>query len=233
MNKNLVWFTGAPGSKWSGTANVLQSIPHLNFNITDRSPEREYQHIGPNELSKGITHTGAYFGPGHGIGEDWDYFTNLNPVGVETQILKEWKDPSSGKLLVKSHFLSHHLNCLANTWKDNTIIMVLRSDNKCEGGWFSAGGWNISYPDYRPYYKDDDTMKRMIKEHNQLMSEFCDQNNVVSGKFNAEFLKEHFDWSTDQIADTEQRAWVEKHLVHTASLNDVSIAIYNIDALRN
>jgi hypothetical protein len=233
MNKNLVWFTGAPGSKWSGTANVLQAIPHLNFNITDRSPEREYQHVGPNELSKGITHTGAYFGPGHGIGEDWDNFTNLNPMHIEQQIFKEWKDPSSNRLLVKSHFLSHHLDFLADTWKDNPIIMVIRPSNKCEAGWFSAGGWDISYPNYRPYYKDDDTMKRMIKEHNQLMTDFCNRRDVVVEKFNAEFLKEYFDWSINQLEDPHHRAWVEKHLMHTASLGDVSLAIYNIDALRN
>ena len=231
MRKNkLVWFTGAPGSKWSGTANVLQAISSLNFNTTDRSPEREYKHVGATELSKGIMHTGAYFGPGHGIGEGWDRLSTLAPSDIEVEILKEWSDPT-GTILVKSHFLSHQLDFVAEHWPDNPIIMIFRPNDRCEQGWFGAGGWDISYPNYRPYYKDDDTMKAMIAEHNQLMKDFCVKHKLVEHKFDAQFLKEQFDWSTDQIADPTHRAWVEKHLTHANTMDDVTITIYNRDKL--
>lgn len=230
-NNKLVWFTGAPGSKWSGTANVLQAISSLNFNTSDRSPAREYKHVGATELSRGIMHTGAYFGPGHGIGEEWDCLRDLTPVDIETQILKEWSARGTGKLLVKSHFLSHQLDFVAEQWPDNPIIMVFRPNDRCEQGWFGAGGWSISYPNYRPYYKDDDTMKAMIAEHNQLMKDFCVKHSLVEHKFDARFLKEQFDWSTDQITDPIHRAWVEKHLTHTNTMDDVTIAIYNQDKL--
>jgi hypothetical protein len=227
MKNNLIWFTGAPGSKWSGTANVLQAIASLNFNITDRSASREYKHVGKTELARGIMHTGAYFGPGHSIGEDWDQLSKLSPSAIEEQILKEWSDPSYGNLLVKSHFLSHQLDFVAEYWPDNPIIMVFRPNESCEQGWFGAGGWNISYPNYRPYYKDDATMKAMIAEHNSCMKAFCVQHNIIEHKFNAEFLKEQFNWTSDMILDPVHRAWVEKHLIHINTMEDVTIAIYN------
>jgi hypothetical protein len=121
---NLVWFTGAPGSKWSGTANILQAIQQLNFNISDRTPEREYTHTGPTPLARSITHTGVYFGPGHGVGEHWDRLSVLDSNSVVREINKEWADASYGNLLVKSHFLSHHLDFISETFPNNPIIMV-------------------------------------------------------------------------------------------------------------
>ena len=230
---NLVWFTGAPGSKWSGTANILQAIQQLNFNISDRTPEREYTHTGPTPLARSITHTGVYFGPGHGVGEHWDRLSLLDPASVVREINKEWADSSSGNLLVKSHFLSHHLDFISETFPDDPIIMVFRPNQKCEQGWFGAGGWNISYPNYRPYYKDDDTMKSMIAEHNTLMLDFCKKKNIIPQKFTRDFLKDTFDWTIDEIANPTQRDWVDRHIQHTEGTDDVSIAIWNIGKLTN
>lgn len=230
---NIIWFTGAPGSKWSGTGNILQAIQQLRFNTSDRTPEREYTHTGPTPLARSITHTGVYFGPGHGFGEHWDRLSILDPGAITREIYKEWKDPSYGRLLTKSHFLSHHLDFIAETFPNNPIIMVFRPNEKCEQGWFGAGGWNISYPNYRPYYKDDATMKSMIAEHNRLMLEFCDRKNIVPQKFTREYLKETFNWGIEDIEDPIQREWVDRHIQHTEGTNDVSIAIWNIDRCMN
>jgi hypothetical protein len=232
-NNRLTWFTGAPGSKWSGTANILQSIQQLNFNTSDRTSEREYTHTGPTPLARSITHTGVYFGPGHGVGEHWDRLSLLDPASIVREINKEWSDNSYGNLLVKSHFLSHHLDFISETFPDDPIIMIFRPDQKCEQGWFGAGGWNILYPNYRPYYKDDDTMKSMIAEHNKLMLNFCKNKNIIPQKFTRNFLKETFNWTTDDIADTAQREWVDRHIQHTEGTDDVSIAIWNIGKLTN
>jgi hypothetical protein len=232
MKNNLVWFTGAPGSKWSGTANILQSITSFDFNISDRSSEREYTHTGPTTLARSITHTGVYFGPGHGYGEDFHNINLLNPRVVEDTIAKEWTDPSYGRLLVKSHFFSHNLDYIAETWTDNPIIMILRPNIKCEQGWFGAGGWNIAYPNYRPYYKDDDTMKAMIAEHNDKIISFCNRKSIAIQPLTAEYLKRTFDWTIDQVEDEIQREWVHKHLIHTEGTADVSIAIWNIEKLQ-
>jgi len=231
LSERLVWFTGAPGSKWSGSANILQAIKSLNFNITDRSPEREYTHTGPTTLAKSITHTGVYFGPGHGYGEDFHNINLLDPAAVEGSIAREWTDSSYGRLLVKSHCFSHNLDYIADTWLDSPIIMILRPDIKCEQGWFGAGGWKISYPNYRPYYKDDDNMKAMIAEHNDKIINFCNSRNVEIRPLTADYLKSTFDWTVDQIEDTVEREWVYKHLIHTEGTKDVSIAIYNRNKL--
>ena len=231
MNERLVWFTGAPGSKWSGSANVLQSIVKLNFNITDRTPEREYKHSGPTPLATGITHTGAYFGPGHGLGETFHELSNSNPAAIEAEIVAQWKDPSYGKLLVKSHFFTHQLDYIADVWPSNTIIMITRPDDACSRGWFGAGGWNISYPDYRPFYKTDSRMKQLISEHNSKIAEFCSKHNLELTKLTSNYLKETFNWSVDNIEDKEHQAWVYKHLVHTEGTDDVRIAIYNLKNL--
>ena len=51
-----LFFTGVPGSRWSGIAQTLEAMP--GFNISDRTPEREYTH---HQYSG---HVGAYFGKG-------------------------------------------------------------------------------------------------------------------------------------------------------------------------
>jgi hypothetical protein len=226
MRENLIWFTGAPGSKWSGSANILQAIPHLNFNITDRNADREYTHPGTTELSKGIMHTGAYFGPGHGLGEQFHLLDTLTVDEVENEIVEKWQT-TQGRILVKSHFFSNQLDYIADTWKDNVIIMILRPDHTCIQGWFGAGGWDIAYPDYRPFYKNGDRMKELIAEHNFNIKQFCNKHSLPFSKLNEQFLKDEFNWDYNSIEDATQRAWVERHLRHTESQNDVEIAIYN------
>ena len=49
------FFTGAPGSKWSGIAQQIEAMDS-NWEISDRTPEREYSH---GEYSG---HKGVYFG---------------------------------------------------------------------------------------------------------------------------------------------------------------------------
>jgi hypothetical protein len=225
---NLVWYTGAPGSKWSGVANVLQAIKKLNFNISDRNDQRQYQHVGPSKLSTKIFHTGAYFGPGHGLGEQFHELENLATMEVERQIRNEWSDPSHGNLLVKSHFFSESLDYIAHTWPTQPIIMIFRPNDRCEQGWFGAGGWNISYPNYRPYYKDDATMKFRIAEHNEKMLDFCKRKGIQRYNFNAEYLKNTFNWCVDDLEES-QREWINNHLVHSQTMNDVEIAIWNQD----
>jgi hypothetical protein len=110
--------------------------------------------------------------------------------------------------------------------------MILRPNKKCEHGWFGAGGWNISYPNYRPYYKDDDTMKSMIAEHNDKIIDFCSRQNIKIERLTADYLERTFNWTIDHIENETEKEWVHKHLLHTEGTEDVSIAIWNIDKLK-
>ena len=40
----LIFFTGAPGSKWSAVSNVLSMTDRIVINTTDRDESREYTH---------------------------------------------------------------------------------------------------------------------------------------------------------------------------------------------
>ena len=40
----LIFFTGAPGSKWSAVSNMLSMTPMMKVNITDRSEARTHMH---------------------------------------------------------------------------------------------------------------------------------------------------------------------------------------------
>ncbi len=42
VNEKLVFFTGVPGSRWSGVAQRLKR--ENEYNITDRAPHRVYRH---------------------------------------------------------------------------------------------------------------------------------------------------------------------------------------------
>lgn len=60
----LIFFTGAPGSKWSAVAHLLALSGRYNINISDYNDDRVYTHPGPK-----ISHLGSYWGPGFGVGE--------------------------------------------------------------------------------------------------------------------------------------------------------------------
>ena len=60
---NRIFFTGVPGSRWSGIAQQLETIP--GFNTSDRTAEREYAH---GQFSG---HKGAYFGHRIVIDKQW------------------------------------------------------------------------------------------------------------------------------------------------------------------
>jgi hypothetical protein len=233
MNKQLVWYTGSPGSKWSGIANIIQSVSNLNFDISDRSPEREYKHTKDRKGAGGITHTGAYFGPGHGMGELFHQLPELDYNEVENEIVSQWSMLTSKRLLVKSHFFTKHLHYISETWPNSPIIMITRPPGSCFRGWIEAGGWNITYPRYREFYKDEITIEKCISEHNSEILEFCKNKNLELKNFNSRYMKETFNFDLKQIDNLNYRTWVERHLVHTEKFNDISIAIYNIENLIN
>ena len=141
-----IFFTGAPGSKWSGLAKWIYWSKDVNH--SDYHDDREYYRTGDDFPG----HTGAYWDP-----------------GMEFQ-LGEWDAPfkkDGGIKLIKSHTIAEDLEA----YTDHPIIMVLRDDDKCFEWWKEAGGWNIDYPCYR-YYENDDFMKSAIKAQNDGIREF-------------------------------------------------------------
>lgn len=141
---------GAPGSKWSSVATDIYYSPEIDQ--TDSSLEREYK--SPNST-----------GPAYHVGAYWD-------PGMEFDIGREhWDTPFSGDgiKIIKSHTLSHHLPCLSES--NFPIVMVYRNDVECFEHWKKAGGFDITYPNYKPYYKDLDTMyEHIVKQNSDIMT---------------------------------------------------------------
>jgi hypothetical protein len=225
MSLNIVWYTGAPGSKWSSAANVLTSIDSLNFDISDRSSNDSYIHSLDNKLSNGVEHTGAYFGPGNQYGSNFDIIHKFDRSEIESEISKAWPYQPSRNILVKSHNITNNLNYIADTWTDSAIVMIIRPAIKCYNNWKAAGGWNISYPDYKTHYIDDSIMQKKISEHNNDILKFCKDRKIRIYKFNSSFVNEVLSY------EKSKDDWFKKHLNHILFTNDVEIAIWNFEKL--
>jgi hypothetical protein len=73
----------------------------------------------------------------------------------------------------------YHIGFLKETWPDCPVILVHRGDDACLGWWVRCGGFDISYPNYRPHYKDIATMAHEIKEQNAAMRKYWDRASFV------------------------------------------------------
>ena len=158
----LIFFTGAPGSKWSAVANLISTTPKIKINTHDRSPEREYTHA---EKFNSAAHLGAYFGPGFEFGDDWNDISKCNKQDILEEIDRAWSEPHYDQYrIVKSHCISNRLDWIAENFPTSKIMIVFRPLQQCLGGWFGAGGFDIKYPDYTGYYVSDLIAKRKIEE---------------------------------------------------------------------
>ena len=152
-----IFIVGAPGSKWSSVAKNIYTSPSIDQ--SDSSNDRIYN----NDLH--VNHCGAYWDPGMEFGNDFDRIDQFSRTHNELEFNKPFS--GTGVRIVKSHCLSNHINYLKKTWPDCSIITVYRSNDACMSWWKQAGGWNISYPNYLPYYQDDLTMYKHIVTQNK------------------------------------------------------------------
>ena len=148
-----IFVTGAPGSKWS---SVVKNIYYSNsIDRSDSSINRTYR----DEL-----HLGAYWDPGMEFGK---FFHRLNEHGwFECEAEFDQPFTGTGVRIVKSHVFAHHVDYIKANWPDCPIVLVHRSTDACLGWWVRCGGFDIAYPDYKPYYQDLATIGQHIQEQN-------------------------------------------------------------------
>ena len=164
---NRIFFTGVPGSKWSGIAQILES--HKAFNTSDRTPEREYRH---NEYSG---HKGAYFGMG----------MEFYPDPMKTD--GAWNG-GEGIKLVKSHDWAYMLDILKPGFIDDWVMLVYRPSKISNIWWHQAGGFDIGYPNYS-HYKDSNNMYNAIQEQNNNILQFAYRRDATWNYFTTEWIK--------------------------------------------
>lgn len=157
MENKYIFVLGAPGSKWSSVANSIYDLKEITN--SDYLKNRTYKEM----------HKGAYFDPGMEFG---NFFNELEKHTKE-QFIKELEKPfeNDNKIrIIKSHCLSNYIDLLIKWFSHSPIIIVKRTTDSCFGWWKRAGGFNISYPDYKKYYVDDDKMVNEIEYQNFNLS---------------------------------------------------------------
>jgi hypothetical protein len=167
---NRIYFTGVPGSKWSGIAQIMET--HAVFNTYDRAPEREYAH------NKYSGHKGAYFGMGMEFYPD--------PLNVD----QAWNG-GKGIKLVKSHDWAYMLDVIKPGFINDWVMLVYRPNEVSNEWWHKAGGFNITYPNYS-HYKDSNNMYKKIQEQNNNILRFAHKHNVMWSYFTTEWIKNTF-----------------------------------------
>jgi hypothetical protein len=172
---NYIFFTGVPGSRWSGIAQIIESIPGMN--TSDRTVEREYLHHSYTG------HKGAYFG------------RNMEfEACPELSYLDQAWTISDGCKLVKSHDWAYKLNDLRKLQSQNDcwIMLVYRPDMSSYAWWHEAGGFQIKYPCYDAY-KDSVGMLSEITAQNKAILEYGKINNCKWEYFTSSWISEKFD----------------------------------------
>ena len=169
---NRLFLTGVPGSRWSGIAQTLETIP--GFNTSDRTLKREYNH---GEFSG---HRGAYFGT----------LMELDPVLDADYIDSAWAT-KGGCQVVKSHDWAYRLNGVRERFPDDWIMLVYRPDQASYDWWHQAGGFDIKYPSYAAY-GDSDSMMQEICKQNKAILEFAYQHNAEWNYFTTKWIYKNF-----------------------------------------
>ena len=175
MLPERIFFTGVPGSRWSGIAQTLEIIP--GFNTSDRTPERTYDHHSYSG------HKGAYFG----------WRMEFEPIVLwngKEHIDQAWTEPG-GTRLVKSHNWSDKFEEIEKKFPDDWIMLVYRPDQAAFAWWHEAGGFQIKYPNYS-WYVDSNTMLYEIARSNKLMLDYACQKRAAWSYFTPDWIKENF-----------------------------------------
>ena len=172
MLPNRIFFTGVPGSRWSGIAQVLESLD--GFNTSDRTPERDYTH---HEFTG---HKGAYFGQGMEL-EPWLHSQHIDTAHTDL----------SGTRLIKSHDWAYKLSEIEQTFPKDWIMVVYRPDLASYAWWHEAGGFQIKYPCYDAY-KDSTNMLSEITKQNKAILEYAHGRNATWHYFNEQWVADTF-----------------------------------------
>lgn len=199
MNRYII-FTGAPGSKWSSVVKHIYWSPDLDH--SDYSAERLYYHDADTLGSKQLMHLGAYWDPGMEFEPtEWDlpFVDVLNSLNL--------------KRIIKSHVFAYELDRLKDS---HPLVMVYRNDVDCIEWWKKCGHFNITYPNYTPYYKDLDNMWDEIQKQNRAIMEFVKDN----------FTKIHQPKNNIDLCEMLTLKIPDKFTYHNYREKDIKVYVY-------
>ena len=146
---NHIYFTGVPGSRWSGIAQIIETIPGMN--TSDRTPAREYTHHSYTG------HKGAYFGRS----------MEFEALADSDYVDQAWTDPRGCKL-VKSHDWAYKLDYIKQHCDNDWIMLVYRPDLSSYAWWHEAGGFQIKYPCYDAYVDSQGMLSEITAQNKAI-----------------------------------------------------------------
>lgn len=167
-----IFFTGVPGSRWSGISQIIEEHPDVN--TSDRISERTYNSTAYSG------HVGAYFGKG----------MEFEAIPSLSYISDAWAN-QMGTKIIKSHDWAYHLDHIKLKYPEDWIMMVYRPNFESYSWWLEAGGFNITYPSYKEY-KDHVGMMSAIAEQNKRLLEFGSKHNAVWEYFSTKWCEKQF-----------------------------------------
>lgn len=199
---NNIFFTGAPGSKWSSVVkNIYQSC---DIDRSDYCESRTYYHDADTLGNLQLMHIGAYWDPGM-------EFEPLDP--------SQWAAPFNGKgrRIVKSHVFAYYLDWLKQF--ECPIVMVYRNDYECYEWWKLCGEFSITYPNYRPYYKDLNNMWTEIQKQNSSIMNFVKSNSQKVERVNCNL----------ELCQALQISSQGINVAHNYKEKDITVYVYNLN----
>jgi len=158
-----IFVAGVPGSKWSSIAKNIYYSPDIDR--SDYSKNRVYAHSASGSTQ--AMHVGAYWDPGMEFGNWFDQLDQYSREECEAEFDRPFT--GTGVRIVKSHVFCYHIDYLKKTWPECPIVLVHRGDDASLGWWVKCGHFNITYPNYQPYYKDLENMAVEITKQNSAM----------------------------------------------------------------
>jgi len=163
---NVIFITGAPGSKWSAVSWVLSEAPKLNVSTSDRTEERLMVH---DAIYGGVRHTGVYFGPGNELGKDFDKINTLSKEHIFNEITSAWAEWDTKKhYIVRCHQFIYNWDWMIENFPEAKFVTVSRPPEMCVQGWTSVGGIDTPYPHYKEFYKTQENAIEQIKLESRL-----------------------------------------------------------------
>jgi hypothetical protein len=182
---DLLFITGAPGSRWSGVAYAISFADQIND--SDLTSSRVYtlgsggDTVASPAGGGGLLHFGNYLGPGMEFGQDFHELDQLGKSEVLAQLHAPYSQPGGVKL-VKSHFFSRHLETLREMFPGARFVLVSRPDDQCFDWWVKAGGFSINFPDYT-WYKEFDHMRAQIALDNRAILDFTARHGLALKRY--------------------------------------------------
>jgi len=162
-----IFVAGAPGSKWS---SVVKNIYYSDdIDRSDYQDHWTYYHDASGQHQ--LMHLGAYFDPG--MASDLpENFCELGKHQIEEIFAEPFAAVTGSKLrIIKSHIFATNIDFLKHTFPDSPVVLVHRANDACLGWWVRCGHFDITYPDYGPYYQNLQHMGQKINQQNQALLE--------------------------------------------------------------